>query len=168
MGAEWNSSVAVTALLLCLCCSVTSAGKMPAAGFAPQHIICSTDVYVRVGLEFEDCQRAALANLTTGGGGNPCPMVKRIIEVCADNVKICFDEKGWERGRQIFYDQLALNKPAVSQCADFFNLADITVREPGEKCSVAEEVASGREIGRCTNREQVCLYICRLVYIFFL
>ncbi len=60
----------------------------------PDYVTCPTEVYVRVGLEFQQCQMAALKNFTAdmqknrGPKRNVCPMVKTIIEVCAENVKV--------------------------------------------------------------------------------
>ena len=91
--------------------------------------------------------------------------------------KVCFDEPGWERGQKIFFDQLALQYPQVwmvilvqlkllseckkqnsisqiSQC-NLFNGTDLTERDPGLRCSIAEEVANGREVAECTNKLQV-------------
>ena len=42
----------------------------------------------------------------------------------------------------------------VSQC-NLFNGTDLTERDPGQKCSIAEEVANGREVAECTNKLQV-------------
>ena len=54
-----------------------------------EHITCSTEVYVRVNLEFEECQNEAISNFTNNdSGGNPCPLIKKIVGSCADNVKV--------------------------------------------------------------------------------
>ena len=106
-------------------------------------------------------------------GGNPCPLIKKIVGTCADNVKVkwpsggddivsifrvpfqvCFDAQGWERGQKIFFDQLALQYPQINEC-DLFNGTDLTHRDPGQKCSIAEEVGNGREVADCTNKLQV-------------
>ena len=56
--------------------------------------------------------------------------------------QVCFDAQGWERGQKIFFDQLALQYPQINQC-NLFNGTDLTERDPGQKCSIAEEVANG-------------------------
>ena len=54
-----------------------------------EHITCSTEVYVRVNLEFEECQNNAINNFTNNdSGGDPCPLIKKIVGECADNVKV--------------------------------------------------------------------------------
>ena len=54
-----------------------------------EHITCSTEVYVRVNLEFEECQNNAINNFTNNdSGGNPCPLIEKIVGMCADNVKV--------------------------------------------------------------------------------
>ncbi len=68
---------------------------------------------------------------------------------------MCFSEKGWERSKQIFLDQLALSMPDVSACELFKAGTDLTEKQPGEACSVAEEVANGREIAQCSQEVQV-------------
>ena len=68
--------------------------------------------------------------------------------------QVCFDAQGWERGQKIFFDQLALQYPQINEC-DLFNGTDLTHRDPGQKCSIAEEVANGREVADCTNKLQV-------------
>ena len=71
--------------------------------------------------------------------------------------QVCFDAQGWERGQKIFFDQLALQYPQINEC-DLFNGTDLTHRDPGQKCSIAEEVANGREVADCTNKLQVGLF----------
>ena len=65
-----------------------------------EHITCSTEVYVRVNLEFEECQNNAINNFTNNdSGGDPCPLIKKIVGECADNVKVKLFES--EREYQI-------------------------------------------------------------------
>ena len=86
----------------------------------------------------------------------PFPRPFSLINKWAGNqpFQVCFDAQGWERGQKIFFDQLALQYPQINEC-DLFNGTDLTHRDPGQKCSIAEEVANGREVADCTNKLQV-------------
>ena len=50
------------------------------------NVICSVQEYVKVGMEFEECQKTALFNYSKGI--DPCPMLKRVVDTCAYNVKV--------------------------------------------------------------------------------
>ena len=74
-----------SAVLLALCPHPVLTGPL----LSHEHITCSTEVYVRVNLEFEECQNNAINNFTNNdSGGNPCPLIKKIVGTCADNVKV--------------------------------------------------------------------------------
>lgn len=50
------------------------------------NVLCSVQEYVKVGLEFEQCQKTALFNYSKGL--DPCPMLKKVVDTCAYNVKV--------------------------------------------------------------------------------
>ena len=80
------AAVAVTSILVSVWPRPASCGPL----LSHELITCSVEVYVRVNLEFEECQNIAINNFTNNdsGGGNPCPLIKKIVETCADNVKV--------------------------------------------------------------------------------
>ena len=78
-------------VLLALCPHPVLTGPL----LSHEHITCSTEVYVRVNLEFEECQNNAINNFTNNdSGGNPCPLIKKIVGTCADNVKVKWSSGG--------------------------------------------------------------------------
>lgn len=82
-------AVAVIPALVAFCPCPALTGPL----LSHEHITCSTEVYVRVNLEFEECQNNAINNFTNNdSGGNPCPLIKKIVGTCADNVKVKLSE----------------------------------------------------------------------------
>lgn len=118
-------------------------------------VVCTIQEYVIVGLEFDTCQEQAFENFTAHQ--NPCPMLKKVAEVCAPTVKHCFTEKGWTRGRKLFFDSLAIQYPEMNECGILDSIekqSELTDKD-GEKCSIAEEIAVAQESAACSNNIQV-------------
>ncbi len=73
--------------------------------------------------------------------------------------QFCFTERGWHRGRKIFFDTLAVQFPEVNQCDVFTEgkakAGAVPDLEGYDKCTVQEEIASGQDIGICSNDLQV-------------
>ena len=79
------AAVAVASILVSVWPRPAASGPL----LSHELITCSTEVYVRVNLEFEECQNNAINNFTNNdSGGNPCPLIKKIVETCAGNVKV--------------------------------------------------------------------------------
>lgn len=112
------------------------------------------------GLEFSDCQKEALksfnADDTTDNGNKPCKILKEVVETCATIVQKCFTERGWQRGKLVFLDLLALQFPNHNHCDVFlqFNGTLVPQKLPNERCSVVEEVSLLTEIRLCNNEAQ--------------
>ena len=76
--------------------------------------------------------------------------------------KKCFTERGWQRGRSVFLDLLALQFPQHNHCDVFVkpnttSSSDAVPQKlPNEKCSIIEEVTLLTEIRFCNNEAQVC------------
>eukprot|EP00095_Tigriopus_kingsejongensis_P004309 maker-scaffold902_size83268-snap-gene-0.14 protein:Tk04309 transcript:maker-scaffold902_size83268-snap-gene-0.14-mRNA-1 annotation:"chemotaxis protein" len=133
---------------------VTLALGLSAATGNFEDVICPVEEYVKVGLEFDTCQEVALSNLSEGS--DPCPMLKAVANGCAMNVKHCFTEKGWVRGRKLFFDSLALQYPEMNECNILKDLAeDLALSDTaGRKCSIAQEIVVAQETTRCTTKLQ--------------
>jgi len=150
-------------------------------------IICSKSEYVTSGIEFKKCQDETLQSFQPENSNaresfNPCPALKHIVYSCAETVRHCFDHRGWERGRQVLLELLALDFPDRHQCGVFDNRSkkpsinmgnstehasssdtarstayddeEIPQKLDGEKCSIDEEVVLLRQIRSCVHKEQ--------------
>ena len=51
-------------------------------------VVCSVEEYVRVGLEFESCQKLAMVRFVKSGQKDICPAIKRMEDVCSSSVKV--------------------------------------------------------------------------------
>ena len=70
----------------------------------------------------------------------------------------CFTERGWQRGKLVFLDLLALQFPNHNHCDVFSknkNNTDVPLKLKDEKCSVVDEVSLLTEIRLCNNDAQV-------------
>lgn len=67
----------------------------------------------------------------------------------------CFTDKGFKRGQQIFFDQLAIQYPEVNSCEAFADKESLNEKDGDQRCSVAEEVVNGQDVARCINSMQV-------------
>ena len=70
----------------------------------------------------------------------------------------CFTERGWQRGRLVFLDLLAIQFPNHNSCDVFSknkNNSDVPLKLPKEKCSIVDEVTLLTEIRVCNNEAQV-------------
>jgi len=151
------------------------------------NIICSESEYVTSGIEFKQCQDETLQSFQPQSAGgrkvfNPCPALKHIVYSCAETVRHCFDHRGWERGRQVLLELLALDFPDRHQCGVFdhrskksdidrgnstgpasssdtaqstaYSDEEVPQKLDGEKCSIDEEVVLLRRIRTCVHQEQ--------------
>jgi len=123
-------------------------------------VTCTKDEYIMTGLEFSDCQKEALKTFKADdntSGINPCAVLKDVVESCATIVQRCFTERGWQRGRLVFLDLLAIQFPNHNSCDVFSknkNNSDVPLKLPNEKCSVVDEVTLLTEIRVCNNEAQ--------------
>ncbi len=51
-------------------------------------VVCSVEEYVRVGLEFEACQKEAMVKFLQSGERDICPSIKKMEDVCSSSVKV--------------------------------------------------------------------------------
>ena len=51
-------------------------------------VVCSVEEYVRVGLEFEACQKEAMIKFLQSGERDICPSIKKMEDVCSSSVKV--------------------------------------------------------------------------------
>ena len=79
----------------------------------------------------------------------------------------CFNERGWQRGKQVFLDLLALQYPNHNHC-DIFkkNQTSDSIPEklPGEKCTILEEVASLTQMRICNSQAQVSYILSKVFH----
>lgn len=117
-------------------------------------VICTLEEYVRTGTEFSQCQEKTLNSFR--GGSKNCPAIHEIVYNCANTVKQCFDERGWQRGRQVFVELLALQYPDENDCDVFLhqNDTDVPQQLKGEACSIDEEVVLITNLRICNNQQQ--------------
>ncbi len=67
-------------------------------------------------------------------------------------VQRCFTPRGYERGRQIFFDSMSQAMPELSSCKDLVEKArNIDQIRHGERCSVREEIDSVQAATRCST-----------------
>jgi len=123
-------------------------------------VTCTKDNYIMTGLEFSDCQKNALKSFKaddTSPDINPCAVLKDVVDKCATIVQRCFTERGWQRGKLVFLDLLALQFPNHNHCDVFSknkNNTDVPLKLKDEKCSVVDEVSLLTEIRLCNNDAQ--------------
>ena len=71
----------------------------------------------------------------------------------------CFTDRGWQRGKLVFLDLLALQFPNHNHCNVFLQLnnsaSEVPQKLPNERCSIVEEVSLLTEIRLCNNEAQV-------------
>ena len=71
----------------------------------------------------------------------------------------CFTDRGWQRGKMVFLDLLALQFPNHNHCNVFLQLnnsvSEVPQKLPDERCSIVEEVSLLTEIRLCNNEAQV-------------
>ena len=71
----------------------------------------------------------------------------------------CFTDRGWQRGKLVFLDLLALQFPNHNDCNVFLQLnrsgSEVPQKLPNERCSIVEEVSLLTEIRLCNNEAQV-------------
>ena len=51
-------------------------------------VTCSLEDYILTGIEFRQCQSKILDTFETGRGGNPCKLIKSIVNSCSTIVKV--------------------------------------------------------------------------------
>lgn len=125
-------------------------------------VICSLEDYVLTGIEFGDCQSEAMKSYGSDDDKdrNPCAELKNVVNNCARLVSRCFNERGWQRGKQVFLDLLALQYPNHNHC-DIFKKNQtsngIPEKLPGEKCTILEEVASLTQMRICNSQAQTVM-----------
>ncbi len=51
-------------------------------------VLCPVEEYVRVGLEFESCQKEAMVKFSQERAADPCPTIKNMARVCSSSVKV--------------------------------------------------------------------------------
>jgi len=125
-------------------------------------VVCSVENYILAGLEFSDCQKEALksfkADDSKDDGKNPCRILNDVVETCATIVQKCFTDRGWQRGKMVFLDLLALQFPNHNHCNVFLQLnnsaSEVPQKLPNERCSIVEEVSLLTEIRLCNNEAQ--------------
>ncbi len=125
-------------------------------------VICTLEDYILTGLEFSDCQKDTLKSFGAGpdddaNGKNPCHELRNVVNQCANIVQRCFTPRGWQRGKLVFLDLLALQFPKHNHCDIFSTRNDSVVPDklPGERCSVLDEVALLTQMRQCNNEAQV-------------
>ena len=53
-------------------------------------VTCSLEDYILTGIEFRQCQSKILDTFETARGGNPCKLIKSIVDSCSTIVKVSF------------------------------------------------------------------------------
>jgi len=120
-------------------------------------VICPLEDYILTGTEFSKCQKEVLKSFSTDDSSSaPCNELKHVVDNCAKIVQRCFTERGWERGKLVFMDLLALQFPKHNHCDVFVNRNDSKIPQKltNEKCSVVEEVALLTQMRLCNNEAQ--------------
>jgi len=133
-------------------------------------LTCSKEEYVRTGLEFVRCQDDTIKyynilKKTKDTEENPsaCNSLKHIVYNCVEIVRHCFDDRGFERGRRVYLELLALDYPDHQFCQVFDGMkSNDTSKEynripqqlPGELCTIDNEVALLKDLRNCTSSEQ--------------
>ena len=86
-------------------------------------VTCSLEDYILTGIEFRQCQSKILDTFETARGGNPCKLIKSIVDSCSTIVKV----------RNVYYYFLAEFILFVSGKIDFriFFTHDICVKKQG-------------------------------------
>ena len=51
-------------------------------------VTCSLEDYILTGIEFRQCQSKILDTFETARGGNPCKLIKSIVDSCSTIVKV--------------------------------------------------------------------------------
>ncbi len=126
---------------------------------AKNFITCPIEEYVRVGLEFQNCQANALSPDTLArkrGKNELCPNFKKIIRVCSRRIKHCFEDQAYERGLQITLDSMLINFPESQDCGYIAKMRAQTIKavegnHENTMCSIDREIELTQEMRICAN-----------------